>query len=389
MHKLSSLLLVGGFAAGCSTPIPDTFSDAAPTQDPTVREVRLPCDSDWNASLVLDTAPTGIWTLGVMQVFPQYACPEVVGLDDRGRCHVMVSYSGKWTPVTTIADGEWLGGLAQGDVDPRVPGPELYTGGKRGNLYQVVTYREGVADNRRIAHLAGREIHTLVAADLDPERPGDELVAFTRPGGLFLLTPREQLDGFDARLVEELPGRVRDAAWIPGLGAIATVDRAGRLQLCTWTPDGPEWETVFEQSMGMGRLAVTEREGRAVLYTTGDDGSVWRHGQLEAGDWGHELIYAGPQGPRGLVCGAFAQDPAAETVAVFGYSGKVELLTRGGESWSAETIFEDRDKGHWLARGELDGRNATDEIVLSGYGARIVLLSRPPGYGRAGVLSER
>ena len=63
--------------------------------------------------------------------------------------------------------------------------------------------------------------------------------------------------------------------------------------------------------------------------------------------------------------------------AIFGYSGKVELLTRVGDRFTAETLFVDRDKGHWLARAELDGRNETDELLLSGYGSRIVLLTRP------------
>ena len=35
-----------------------------------------------------------------------------------------------------------------------------------------------------------------------------------------------------------------------------------------------------------------------------------------------------------------------------------------------------------MLAAELDGRNGTDEILLSGYGGRIVLLERPVGYGR-------
>ncbi len=377
--QLSLAALAGSCAAA-----PGAAPDAP---DPSAGEVRLDSGSDWNASLVVDTDPTGIWTVKVMQVFPQYACPEVVGLDDEGRCHVLVSYSGKWTPVTTIADGTWLGGLTQGDVDPRVPGPELYTGGKKGNLYQVVAYREGVVDNRRIAHLPGLEIHTLVAADLDPSSDGDELVAFTRPGYLYRLTPRAGADGFDATLVEELPGRVRDAAWLQDSSRLATVDRAGRLRLGTWASDGFRWETLFERPMGMGRLAQARRDGRTVLYNTCDDGTVWRHAEDGAGSWSHELICAGPQGPRGIVAGRFDPDPSVETVAVFGYSRRVELLQRGPDGWTAETIFTDRDRGHWLAKGELDGRNATDELVLSGYGARVVLLARPPGHGLPDVLT--
>jgi hypothetical protein len=137
--------------------------------------------------------------------------------------------------------------------------------------------------------------------------------------------------------------------------------------------------------MGRGRLALAPRsdlDAPAVIYSTADDGSVWRHERPEPGVWRSEAIFLGPQGPRGIVAGRFHADPEVESVALFGYSKRVQLLSRraGGE-WSAEDLFVDRGKGHWLAAGELDGRNGTDEIVLSGYGARIVMLARPPGYG--------
>lgn len=37
---------------------------------------------------------------------------------------------------------------------------------------------------------------------------------------------------------------------------------------------------------------------------------------------------------------------------------------------------------------EVDGRNGTRELVGSGYGGRIFLLSRPPGYGLEGVPTD-
>ena len=75
-------------------------------------------------------------------------------------------------------------------------------------------------------------------------------------------------------------------------------------------------------------------------------------------------------------------------MAIFGYSAHVELLTRRDTGWSVETIFVDRDKGHWLAAAELDGRNATLEILGSGYGGRIFMLSRPPVFGREGIAAD-
>jgi hypothetical protein len=118
-----------------------------------------------------------------------------------------------------------------------------------------------------------------------------------------------------------------------------------------------------------------------VIYATHDDGRILRF-ERDGATWHKETVYLGPQGPRGVAAGRFDADPNVETIAVFGYSRKVQLLSRRETGWEVETLFVDRDKGHWLAAVELDGRNATHELVASGYGTRIVLLSRPPGYGR-------
>lgn len=386
MHRIPLAVLLLLAAACASAPSVSPANDA--TLDPSRGEVRLPgAAEDWRASLILDNDSTGIWTVASLPVFEQYGSPEVVGLDDLGRCHVLVSYSGKWTPLTRCGDGKWLGGLCHGDVDPRVEGRELYTGGQNGNLYQLRAYRNGALDCRLIAQLPGLEIHTLLAGELDPRSPGPELLVFTRPGELYRVSPDGENGEFRTEHLESLPGRVRDAVVIPHASAdaveIATVTRAGALSLLTIDDEGTHWSVVHREPMGMGRLAL--RAGadgsQTVLYATLDDGRVQRHERGADGRWSTETIHFGPQGPRGLAAGRFDADPAVETLAVFGYGREVQLLTRRGREWSAETIFTDRDKGHWLAAAELDGRNATSELIGSGYGARIFLLSRPPGFG--------
>ncbi len=379
--RSSAALLTILLSAACAAPQAAGDSAGAgppPPGDPALGEVPLPAGDGWDARLVIDN-DVGIWTVKPYQVFPQYASPEVVGLDDKGRCIVLVSYSGKWTPMPRIQDGKWLGGLTHGDLDPRTPGAELYTGGQLGNLYQLRAYPNGALDARRIGEFPGREIHTLVPL------AGRGLLVFTRPGGLWLMTPDGEDGEWRQTSYGELDGRVRDAVLVdlPGKGgpAIATVTRAGWLRLLRLGPDGPEWEEVWRTDMGLGRLAW-DPDHPAVIYHTLDDGRVMRHEWTPAGRWIHETIHRGRQGPRGLAAGRFSAEPGVdETVALFGYSGEVELLSRRGEEWSSEVVFVDRDKGHWLSAAELDGRNGTRELLASGYGARIVMLARPPGYG--------
>jgi len=392
----SILILIAILVSACRSPAltgPEssmTSNEPAVAQagDPAKAAVPLPAAAGWDAFLVMDNGDTGVWTVDAFRLFPQYGTPEIGGLDDQGRCLVLILYSGKRTPMILGHDGRWLGGLAHGDIDPRVDGCELYTGGQKGNLYQLTFHPHGAADFRLIAHLPGREIHTIVAGDVDPAQGGKELLLFTRPGGLYRVSPTGKDGTFETVHLEDLPGRVRNAVVLPERDGsspeIATVSRTGRLELLTMTSRGPRWSTLYEDSMGMGRIvcSTNANDPNIVLYARHEDGRIMRFEKPSSGDWSSETIYRGPQGPRGIAAGAFCSDRGTETVAVFGYSSEVVLLSRRGkEPWSEEVIFKDRDKGHSLAVAEVDGRNATPEIIGSGYGGRIFVLARPPGYG--------
>ena len=249
----------------------------------------------------------------------------------------------------------------------------------------MLAHPEGFLDNRRIANFDGRAVNTLVAGELDDE-PGRELLVFTWPGGLYRVDPTGPDGTWVKTKLGDIAGRVRDAVVLPGAAReIATVSRNGTLQILRLTADGPVWTTVYEAPMGMGRIALRpgSTPANTVLYSTHDDGRILRHARPASGRWVTETIYLGPQGPRGIAAGRFFEDPKVEGVAIYGYSGRVEILSRMGDgAWRVETIFKDPDKGHWVAVCEVDGRNATQELVASGFGGRIVLLARPVGYGR-------
>ncbi len=341
---------------------------------------------------VIHEGEVGIWGLGVFQVFPQYAAPEVVSLDDKGRCLVHVGYSGKWTANATLEDREWLGAVAHVDLDPVRPGAELYVGGKRGNLYQVIPHAGGGADTRLIAKFPAKELHTLVGAEINPARPGSELLAFLHTGEVFEIRPDPNAEtGFAAHLLTTLAGRVREALVLsPNAGdapRVITVSRSGELGELQWGETGLHNRSLGQENSGLGRLAQKPRRKAEprVLYVTRDDGLILRLEETSDG-FQRTPIYAGPEGPRGIAAGYFGANQDEETVAVFGYSKRVQLLTRQRDgSFLASDLFLDLDQGHWLMSAELDGRNGTHELLGSGYGGRVFLLARRPGFGLPGV----
>lgn len=340
----------------------------------------------WQTSLVFD-AGCGVWCVKSFQLYPELACPEIVACDDRGRGTILISYSGKWTPKATVLDGRWLAPMDQGRF--AMGEGVLLLGGAGGRLYEVRPRAAGHADILLRAEFPGEEIHTIITVPVATPKNRDRALIFLMSGRVFEYRCPESGDSVEPSVseIQRVEGRVRDALIAPAAGPLPrrdlwTVSRAGQLvrrrleivrdQAMRFTD-----EVILTEPQGLGRLSRGVGRFADCLYLTRDDGVYLRIAPDGQGGFSREVIHRGEQGPRGLVAGRFADDPETETLAIFGYSGKVELLERKGPGpFTATTLFVDRDKGHWLAKAELDGRNETEEIIASGYSGRVVLLSR-------------
>ncbi|MEM7516087.1 MAG: hypothetical protein AAF368_04070, partial [Planctomycetota bacterium] len=329
----------------------------------------------------------GVRAVNVAELFNQFAGPEVIALDERGQSHVLVGASGRRTRLTVLEDGTWLRGLAVGDIDGRIPGDELYVSSGSGRVFQIVAHNEGIVDGRFVANMDGREVHTLVAGEFDSKHEGEELLAYTEPGGAYLLTPRDDRDGFEARLLDVSLGRIRDAVLVPNPGSTVTIvacaSRAGTVEIHALRDGEIERGSIHRTESGRGRIALAQGrfEGDPlVLYSTCDDGRVFRHEQIQGMNWRSEMIYRGEKGLRGLVSGDFLPgEGSPECIAIFGSSEGVKLLVQDGAAeWSAVPIFEEAGRGHWLSSAELDGTNDTEELLLASDSGRVVMLTRVP-----------
>ncbi len=202
------------FALACAAPLA--------AQASTVDELPLPARAGWQAAQ-LHQSDKGIWYAHAAKVVEAYGAPEIIAADDNGKLLVLSVYSGRWTTHSVNPDGQWLAPSRPADVDPRIPGREIYCAGKAGNIHRVWTeprpFGRSELRSVEIGHVAGEEFHAVLAGDLDPTRAGDELLVFGLSGTVYELTAaREPNAGTDAFVLHkhgELAGRVRDALTLP------------------------------------------------------------------------------------------------------------------------------------------------------------------------------
>lgn len=410
-HSLSLLVLVSPFGCQASprvepasateqqpaAPVPPTEAVAEPPlpRHPSEGEVLVETAPDWRGTQIY-RGDAGVWYLHVAKVVSVYGHNEVIATDDKGRVLVLTVYSGKWSEVWTNPDEQWVAPARPADVDPRIPGEELYAAGKAGNVHQLtfteLPFGKFALQSREIGHAASEEFHAVLAHDVDPVRPGSELLCFGITGAVYVVTPAADGDAFAMTKLAELPGRVRDTLVVEdprdGKPLVLAASRSGDLLALRMRGGKLESEVLAHETSGLGRLARKPAKSGAakdrelpVVYATRDDGVLLRFELGKDGRAQKELIFAGEQGLRGVAAGRFFDD-GREAVAVYGYGRSVHLITRakvGG--WQVETIWKSLQQGHWLAVGELDGRNTTDELVCSGFDGDVVMLARPIGYG--------
>lgn len=354
----------------------------------TTPESPLPAAQGWRAAQI-HKADSGVWYAHIDKVVDAYGSNDVIAADDKGRHLLLTVYSGQWTVHAATPDGLWLAPTKSADVDPRIPGRELYAGGRGGSVHRTILRPQPFAkfslESVEIGHAAGEEFHTVLAADLLPKDPGDELLAFGISGAVFRCTPIGDGAAFAMARVGAVPGRVRDALVVSAaeggsVRAILGVSRSGDLLQMELASDGLRHSVLLHEDCGLGRLSRSPVE-RGVFYATRDDGVVLR--VVVQGDKVVErrAIFAGDQGLRGIAAGRFFAD-GREAVSVYGYGKKVHLLAKRPDgTFTVATLFEGTQQGHWLCAGELDGRNSTDELIATGFDGQIVLLAREPGYG--------
>lgn len=389
---LLTLALPGLGAAGCcrraaSPPRPTCAPSSRCAPAPAARGVRWSAVQLWQGSASVQRVKAG-------DADPDQPGLEIVGVDEAGG--VIVAWPQAAPPASreVYRHPGRLTGLAVADVDPSVPGSEIYAGGFRtgtegGAVVQVVLTPEGV--RHRVVYAGPHFVHAVERLEPAPGGAVPRLLVTDYDGAAFVLTPapgagpwpqveayREPPEvGFEDR-------KVKDAAVLQAArgGAGAGVFLAFKGGRGVWLdPDQPgSGRLVHEEPGGMGRV-VADAEGGVLLC--GYAGRVVH--LVRAGEgFAAAVLFTetvGEGGLRGIGRGRLPLPDGGEAeLAIFGYSKVCRLLTRSGGAFHGPVVYEDVERGHGLAVADLVPGNQADEVVLCGYANRITLLvPRSPG----------
>lgn len=335
-------------------------------------------DSAWK-SVVCYEARGAIERIRCARFDPSDPLPQAFSVDQAGDVAKVHFGAGAPRAEVLYRNGAELTGLAIGDADPSIPGPEVYVGGYTRNpegkeiggaVYQLVPGREP-----RTIYSGNAYVHSIEIAG-----PRALLVS-TYAGEVHLVEP----GGTDRILFADAPTsdverpKIKDVGLLvdPEGGARHTALVAFKTGRLLWLDlEHPETARfVHDETGGLSRV-TPDPEGGA--YVTGYFGRLL-HFRREGAEWRFDVLAqeGTDSGLRGAVLGRFPAAGETAKLAIFGFHKRCRALVERAGVLDPVTLFVDIDRGHTLEAAELVPGNDADELLVGGYSKRVTLLVAP------------
>lgn len=383
--RLILVLSVLGTAGCCRRTICPPRTPCAAT--PPAAAATAPSGGGWTATQLWQ-GTASVQRVAIGDADPAQPGLEVVGVDEAGAVIVGWPQASPPTSREVARHGGRLTGLAVADLDPDVPGSEIYVGGYReadqgGAVVQVVLTPQGA--RQRVVYDGPHFVHAVARLEPAPGSTTPRLLVTDYDGAAFVATPAAGDGPWPAVEVYREPAetgaedrKVKDAAVLRGApGGVASglflALKGGR---GVWVdPDRPgSGRLVHEEPGGMGRVAADEQGG---VYLCGYAGRVVRLSRAGEGFSAAVLFTetVGGGGLRGIGLGRLPLPAGGRAeLAIYGYSKVCRLLAPAGSALNGPVVYEDVERGHGLAVGDVVPGNDADEVVLGGYAKRITVL---------------
>jgi hypothetical protein len=111
-------------------------------------------------------------------------------LDRPGQVLMIQRDGDTWRATQIFEDSRMIPGVALGDVDGALDGPQFYACGYLRNVTQLVQDTNGFW-HAKVIFVAERPLHHLISGEFDATHPGPELVTCGHSGRLIALIPAE------------------------------------------------------------------------------------------------------------------------------------------------------------------------------------------------------
>lgn len=343
----------------------------------------------WKSTVLLDTGRK-LQSVAVGELVGGKECAEIVALSEEGDGFCLAKSAGEWKSEKIIGGKGKLTGIEIADIDPGVPGNELYVGGE-GVIFSLHRSIDGVWDIRKIWE-GPAFVHGIASGDIDPRFAGNELAAVDYKGNVHCI--RSEGDRWTSEIVFTDSDKLKDVAVRDFLALnkgdeIVCVGLSGKATLIWF--DGAKWQhqAVWDggrsnAGVGVNRIDAGEivpGHGLDIILGCDSGEIVMIHRKIghpsqideEAAGWVQRRLFTDTDKIRGVALADLDDASPGNEVAIFGYSKEIKLLTFEGDRISATLIGKDSDKGHWLASGELVGPNRTAELVTVGYSGKVTL----------------
>lgn len=316
---------------------------------------------------------------------------QIVAVDQGGNV-VLVHYDGGEARAAVVYQHpSELTGLVVADVDPSVPGEEIYVGGAvrgedGGTVTQIVITPQGTSARR--LWIGSAYVHSIERIDPGAHGEPPRLLVSTYAGEIHVLTPAPGEQPWPDRLLHrEAPGpdvetpKIKDAAFLrdaaggPRHEALVAFKTGRALLIDIDRPEQARF--VHDEPGGLSRVTADQDGG---AYVTGYHGRVLHFLRTLDGFRIEAMAHEGSDsGLRGLVLGRFPlPQGGVAPMAIFGFHGLCRALTPRLGAWDTTTLFRDLDRGHTIEAADLVAGNDADELIVSGYSKRIaVLVARP------------
>jgi hypothetical protein len=289
-----------------------------------------------------------------------------------------------WRAEVLLESEHGIGGAAIGDLDPGSPGNEVVAVNAAGEVWMV--RRAGDGWRPECIHQGDGELIMCAIGDVDPATPGNELVAVgmvegpesvSGPGRVLVLRRDGNAWGATHAFVDE--HMIHGVA----IGDVSTRHPGNEIVACGFNHRvtllhraGTGWghEVVY---VGNDRMKIAviddvlpDRQGAEALVC-GSDGQVVLLYEASLG-WRHRVLLADPSGQSRVATGASG-------VLAGGDHGKVTLITRADDRWSAEVVARDSKKIRGVAIADVDG-DGREELFACGYSGNLLMIV-PDGEG--------